>query len=90
MAEYIKKEDLLDEAYWHGDRYTMQNPYPSGVEAVDVEDIEKMETVDIVKCKDCKHHVYDEDSCCYWCEHSFMAGIVKPDFYCACGQEWKL
>lgn len=89
MAEYIKKEDVLDEAYWHG-RYTVQNSYPSGVEAVDVEDIEKMETVDIVKCKDCKHHVYDEDSCCYWCEHSFMAGIVKPDFYCACGQEWKL
>ena len=34
MAEYIKKEDVLDEAYWHGDRYTVQNPYPSGVEAV--------------------------------------------------------
>lgn len=42
MSEYIKKENLLDEAYWHGDRYTVQNPYPSGVEAVDVEDIEKM------------------------------------------------
>lgn len=55
MAEYIKKEDVLDEAYWHGDRYTVHNPYPSGVEAVDVEDIEKMETIDIVKCKECKY-----------------------------------
>ena len=51
MAENIKKEDLLDEAYWHGDRYTVQNPYPSGVEAVDVEDIEKMETIDIEEIK---------------------------------------
>lgn len=88
MAEYIKKEDLLDEAYWHGDRYTVHNPYPSGVEAVDVEDIEKMETINIVKCKDCKYPIYDENSCHYWCE--LIAGVVKPDFYCACGQEWKL
>ena len=87
MAEYIKKEDVLDEAYWHGDRHTVQNPYPSGVEAVDVEDIEKMETINIVKCKDCIYHTYDEDSRSYWCEHPFMAGIVKPDFYCACGKE---
>ena len=89
MAEYIKKEDLLDEAYWHG-RYTVQNSYLTGAEAVDVEDIEKMKTINIVKCKDCIYHIYDEDSCCYWCEHPFMAGIVKPNFYCACGQEWKL
>ena len=41
MAEYIKKEDLLNEAYWHG-RYTVQNSYLTGVEAVDVEDIKKM------------------------------------------------
>lgn len=54
MAEYIKKEDVLDEAYWHG-RYTVQNSYLTGVEAVDVEDIKKMETIDIIKCKECKH-----------------------------------
>lgn len=87
MAEYIKKEDVLDGAYWHGDRYTVQNSYLTGAEAVDVEDIEKMETINIVKCKDCKYHIYDEDLCSDWCEHPFMAGIVKPDFYCACGQE---
>lgn len=86
MAEYIKKEDLLDEAYWHG-RYTVQNSYLTGAEAVDVEDIEKMKTINIVKCKDCIYHTYDEDLCSDWCEHSFMAGIVKSDFYCACGQE---
>lgn len=54
MAEYIKKEDLLDEAYWHG-RYTVQNSYLTGGEAVDVEDIKKMETIDIVKCGECKY-----------------------------------
>lgn len=54
MVEYIKKEDVLDEAYWHG-RYTVQNSYLTGVEAVDVEDIKKMETIDIIKCKECKH-----------------------------------
>lgn len=59
MVEYIKKEDVLDEAYWHGDRYTVHNLYPSGVEAVDVEDIEKMETIDIVKCRECKYFELD-------------------------------
>ena len=54
MAEYIKKEDLFDEAYQHG-RYTVQNSYLTGAEAVDVEDIKKMKTIDIVKCKECKH-----------------------------------
>lgn len=54
MAEYIKKEDLLNEAYWHG-RYTVQNSYLTGGEAVDVEDIKKMETIDIVKCGECKY-----------------------------------
>ena len=47
MAEYIKKEDLLNKAYWHG-RYTVQNSYLTGGEAVDVEDIKKMETIDVI------------------------------------------
>jgi len=84
MVEYIKKEDLLDEAYWHGDRYTVQNPYPSGVEAVDVEDIEKMETINIVKCKDCRHYVEQHGLCKgmdqYVCH-------MKPNDFCSKG-EW--
>jgi len=84
MAEYIKKEDLLDEAYWHDDRYTVQNPYPSGVEAVDVEDIEKMETINIVKCKDCRYYVEQHGLCKgmdqYVCH-------MKPNDFCSKG-EW--
>lgn len=72
---------------WKED-FLLACPYPNGVEAVDVKDIEKMETINIVKCKDCKYHIYDENSYHYWCE--LIAGVVKPDFYCACGQEWKL
>lgn len=45
------------------------------------------DVVQVVRCKDCKYHSYDEEFCCYWCEHTFMAGEVKPNFYCACGEE---
>ena len=41
----------------------------------------------IVRCKNCQYHSYDEEFCCYWCEHAFMAGEVKPDFYCGYGEE---
>lgn len=51
MVEYIKKEDLLNEAYWHGDKYTVH----IGTEAVDVEDIENMDTINIIRCKECKY-----------------------------------
>ena len=44
----INKEDALSLAYWHGDNYTIDNPYPDGVEAVDVSDLENLPEVDSV------------------------------------------
>ena len=52
----INADNLLDKAYWHGDKPDYDNLYADGVEAVDVRDIESEPTVDavrVIRCKDC-------------------------------------
>lgn len=48
---------------------------------------EPAEVAKIVRCKNCRHHSYDEEFFCYWCEHEHMLREVKPDFYCGYGEE---
>lgn len=47
MDEYIKRGAVLAKAYWHGDSCTQSNPYPDGVEAVDVSAIEQIPAADV-------------------------------------------
>lgn len=93
MADYISRQDALDAlgvtknaTKYGGDHsgYDTRMLYEihdvlTGLPAADV--------VQVVRCKDCIHHAYDEIFSCYWCEHPGMAGEVKPDFYCAYGEE---
>ena len=83
--EYIRKADAI--------RWVKTECNPYGKPTLDfesgkkvIEHLERMSSADVVqvcRCKDCKHHAYDEIFSCYWCEHPGMAGEVKPDFYCA-------
>lgn len=47
MAEYIEREAALILGYWHGERPTIDNPSPNGVDAVDSVDIEAIPAADV-------------------------------------------
>lgn len=47
MAEYIDRMKVLELGHWHGEHPGFDNPYPSGVDAVDSADIELIPATDV-------------------------------------------
>lgn len=47
MAEYIERETLYEKAYWHGEHPNVDNPFPDGVEAVDIRDVDAIPAADV-------------------------------------------
>lgn len=48
MAEYIKREALYEKAYWHGEHPDVGNPFPDGVDGVDIKDVDAIPAADVV------------------------------------------
>ena len=48
MAEYIEREALYEKAYWHGEHPDVENPFPDGVDAVDIKDVDAIPAADVV------------------------------------------
>ena len=68
MAEYIDREALYEKAYWHGGHPDVGNPFPDGVDAIDIKDVDAIPPADVapvrkgrwesdglssLKCSDC-------------------------------------
>lgn len=87
MADYISREAVLTQGYWHGEHPDFDNPNPDGVDAVDVSDIEDMpaaDVIEVVRCKDCSWNNAKKGkvSC-----HRYAALIESgPDDYCSYGK----
>ena len=47
MAEYIDREALYEKAYWHGEHPDVENPFPDGVDAVDIKDVDAIPAADV-------------------------------------------
>ena len=47
MAEYIDREALYEKAYWHGEHPDVDNPFPDGVDAIDIEDVDAIPAADV-------------------------------------------
>ena len=47
MAEYIEREALYEKAYWHGEHPDVDNPFPDGVDAIDIEDVDAIPAADV-------------------------------------------
>ena len=47
MAEYIEREALYEKAYWHGEHPDVSNPFPDGVDAIDIKDVDAIPTADV-------------------------------------------
>ena len=47
MAEYIERETLYEKAYWHGEHPDVGNPFPDGVDAIDIKDVDAIPPADV-------------------------------------------
>ena len=47
MAEYIDREALYEKAYWHGRHPDVGNPFPDGVDAIDIKDVDAIPAADV-------------------------------------------
>ena len=64
MAEYIDREVLYEKAYWRGEHPDVGNPFPDGVEAIDIKDVDAIPAADVapvVRCKDCAHSTFPSE-----------------------------
>ena len=48
MAEYIERETLYEKAYWHGEHPDIDNPFPDGVDAIDIKDVDAIPAADVI------------------------------------------
>ena len=47
MTEYIEREALYEKSYWHGEHPNVDNPFPDGVDAIDIKDVDAIPAADV-------------------------------------------
>ena len=87
MDEYIKREALYEKAYWHGEHTTVDNPFPDGVDAIDIKDVDAIPAADVVPVRHGRWiapFLSDGGNMCAECSNCHKIRIF--DDYCsACG-----
>ena len=88
MAEYIDREALYEKAYWHGEHPDVGNPFPDGVEAIDIKDVDAIPAADVAPVAHGRW-IYDEKAqrpYCSVCKGYFYGATNSPMSYCPnCG-----
>ena len=96
MAEYIEREALYEKAYWHGEHPDVGNPFPDGVDAIDIKDVDAIPSADVAPVRHgrwiCKRKGYEEYECsvCHGmdsnCSDYYADHVVTEQEYCPfCG-----
>ena len=90
MAEYIDREALYEKAYWHGGHPDVGNPFPDGVDAIDIKDVDAIPAADVAPvrhgrwengnpiCPVCGGDKFKDLDADIWCDW-------QPDFCPNCG-----
>ena len=90
MAEYIDREALYEKAYWHGGHPDVGNPFPDGVDAIDIKDVDAIPASDVAPvvhgqwepgnpiCPVCGGNKFKDLDADIWCDW-------QPDFCPNCG-----
>ena len=90
MAEYIDREALYEKAYWHGGHPDVGNPFPDGVDAIDLKDVDAIPASDVAPvvhgqwepgnpiCPVCGGDKFKDLDADIWCDW-------QPDFCLNCG-----
>ena len=88
MAEYIDREALYEKAYWHGEHPDVDNPFPDGVDAIDIEDVDAIPAADVAPVRH-GQWIYDKKAqrpYCSVCKGYFYGATNSPMSYCPnCG-----
>ena len=79
MAEYIEREALYEKAYWHGEHPDVGNPFPDGVDAIDIKDVDAIPAADVVPVR---HGRWDDEHKCTVCHNEAFYKIsnIRPDY----------
>ena len=90
MDEYIEREALYEKAYWHGEHPDVDNPFPDGVDAIDIKDVDAIPAADVTPvvharwepgnpiCPVCGENKFKDLDADIWCDW-------QPDFCPNCG-----
>ena len=90
MTEYIEREALYEKAYWHGEHPDVGNPFPDGVDAIDIKDVDAIPAADVAPvmhgrwepgnpiCPVCGRNKFKDLDADIWCDW-------QPDFCPNCG-----
>ena len=88
MAEYIERETLYEKAYWHGEHPDIDNPFPDGVDAIDIKDVDAIPAADVAPVVHGRW-IYDKKAqrpYCSVCKGYFYGATNSPMSYCPnCG-----
>ena len=88
MAEYIEREALYEKAYWHGEHPDVGNPFPDGVDAIDIKDVDAIPAADVAPVVH-GQWIYDKKAqrpYCSVCKGYFYGATNSSMSYCPnCG-----
>ena len=75
MDEYIKREELYEKAYWHGEHPTVDNLFPDGVDAIDIKDVDAIPAADVAPVRHGKWRYYHKQNIAVCTECSFERNL---------------
>ena len=76
MAEYIEREALYEKAYWHGEHPDVGNPFPDGVDAIDIEDVDAIPVADVAPVR---HGQWIEPTRLYYGAKQYECSLCYSD-----------
>ena len=78
MAEYIEREALYEKSYWHGEHPNVDNPFPDGVDAIDIKDVDAIPSADVAPVR---HGRWIEPSRLYYGAKQYECSLCYSDTF---------
>ena len=78
MTEYIEREALYEKAYWHGEHPNVDNPFPDGVDAIDIKDVDAIPSADVAPMR---HGRWIEPSRLYYGAKQYECSLCYSDTF---------
>ena len=78
MTEYIEREALYEKSYWHGEHPNVDNPFPDGVDAIDIKDVDAIPSADVAPVR---HGRWIEPSRLYYGAKQYECSLCYSDIF---------
>ena len=88
VDEYIRKAEASDWLKQYG-QDVLHGKYKFSLMYIwkNIMDLPSADVVQVVRCRNCKHHTYDEIFSSFWCEYPGRVRDTTPDGFCEKGEE---